>query len=422
MNQPQPAEVNRVVEHFFRHKAGQLVATLTRIFGPGHLDLAESMVQEALLKACETWSYKGIPENPGGWITTVAKNQALDWIRREKRFQEKEAEIVRWYESHAAEENSAVGAIDDQLRLMFVCCHPSLSRKAQVALTLKTIGGFSAGEIARAFLSQEEATRKLLTRAKQTIRDEDVSFNLPPFHELAARLDTVLEILYLIFNEGYNAHEGERLIRRDFCDEAIRLTSLFLHVSLSNLPKLPTIKALLALLLLQSSRIPARLDAEGNLITLAEQDRSRWDQKRIALGLQYLREAATGDELSVYHLQAHIAACHAMAPSYAKADWPRLRDYYDQLLQLAPNPVVALNRAVATSMIDGCEAGLQELQALAEEPILQKYYLLPATVADFYRQLQNPPKAREYYEKALTLAGNDTEKRFLEKRIRDCRG
>lgn len=300
---PKNAVVNKIVDHFFRHKAGQLISTLTRIFGSGNIDLAESVVQEALLKACETWPYGGIPENPGGWITTVAKNHALDLIRRQKRFREKEQEIVRWYESRgndelAARENIELDVMDDQLRMIFICCHPSLSQKSQVALTLKTVGGFSDREIARAFLSNEEATRKLLTRAKQKIRAEKIPFELPGLDELPTRLDAVLEVLYLIFNEGYNAQQGDALIRSDFCDEAIRLISFFLHGALANFPRLPKIKALLALMLLHSSRIPARLDAEANLITLAEQDRHRWDRKRIALGLQYLRESADGEELS----------------------------------------------------------------------------------------------------------------------------
>jgi RNA polymerase sigma-70 factor (ECF subfamily) len=423
VNPAKTSEVNKIVDHFFRHKAGQLTATLTRIFGPGQLDLAESVVQEALLRACQAWSIKGIPPNPDGWITTVAKNHALDIIRKKKRFHQKEEEIIRWYESLEGdhlEAHDAQEAMDDQLRMMFVCCHPSLSRKSQVALTLKTVGGFSDREIARAFLSNEETTRKLLTRAKQKLRAENISFDLPAPPELPQRLEAVLEVLYLIFNEGYNAHEGDALIRQDFCDEAIRLASLFVHGALSNSPKLPTIKALLALMLLHSSRIPARTDAAGNLVTLAEQDRSRWDQKRVALGLQYLGESAAGEELSVYHLQAHIAACHAVAPSYEEADWPRILTYYDRLLNLSSNPVIALNRAVAISMVNGPEAGLSALQLLADEPLLKNYYLLPAAMADFYRRLNIKPRALEYYQQALALVGTRAEKHYLEKRVREC--
>lgn len=417
------SDVNKIVDHFFRHKAGQLTATLTRIFGPGQLDVAESVVQEALLRACQAWSIKGIPPNPDGWITTVAKNHALDLIRSKKRFRQKEDEIIRWYESQVNDHPMSHGdpeAMDDQLRMMFVCCRPSLSRKSQVALTLKTVGGFSDREIARAFLSNEETTRKLLTRAKQKLRAENISFDLPAPPELPQRLEAILEVLYLVFNEGYNAHAGDALIRQDFCDEAIRLTSLFLSGAFSASPKLPSIKALLALMLLHSSRIPARIDAEGNLITLAEQDRARWDQSRIAMGLQYLGESAIGEELSLYHLQAHIAACHAVAPSYEESDWPRILSYYDRLLNLSSNPVIALNRAVAISMVNGPETGLNELKLLAREPLLKNYYLLPATMADFYRKLNNKPKALEYYQQALALGGTRAEKHYLEKRVREC--
>jgi RNA polymerase sigma-70 factor (ECF subfamily) len=423
MNSSKASEINKIVDHFFRHKAGQLISTLTRIFGPGQIDLAESVVQEALLRACQAWSIKGIPPNPDGWITTVAKNHALDLIRKKKRFHQKEEEIIRWYESRESdhlEAHDAPEAMDDQLRMMFVCCHPSLSRKSQVALTLKTVGGFSDREIARAFLSNDETARKLLTRAKQKLRAENISFDLPAPQELPQRLDAVLEVLYLIFNEGYNAHEGDALIRQDFCDEAIRLTSLFLFGTFSASPKLPTIKALLALMLLHSSRIPARTDVEGNLITLAEQDRSRWDKRRIAMGLQYLGESASGEELSLYHLQAHIAACHAVAPNSEELDWPRILSYYDRLLNLSSNPVIALNRAVAISMVNGPKAGLKELKLLAHEPLLKNYYLLPATMADFYRKLDNKPKALEYYLQALALVGTRAEKHYLEERMREC--
>lgn len=408
-------EVNRLVDHLFRHQHGQLVATLTRIFGPDNIDLAETVVQEALLKACQTWPFRGIPENPGGWLTTVAKNEALDLIRRQQRFRRKEREIVDWYESRAAES----GAIDDQLGLIFTCCHPSLSRKSQVCLTLKTIGGFSVGEIAGAYLSSEASIRRLLGRAKEKLRQERVTFEPPEPREQSERIESVLEVLYLIFTEGYSAHEGDALVRADFCDESIRLTSLLLEGRLDGSPKHPTTKALLALMLFQSARIPARLDADGDLLLLSEQDRSQWDKKRIALGAHLLAEAATGDELSVYHLEAHIAACHASAPSYKHSDWPRILAHYDRLIELNPSPVVALNRAVAVSMIEGPGRGLAEVKLVASDPALRSYHLLPATLADLYRRLGDKPKALAEYGRAFDLAGTSVERRYLEKRMKE---
>lgn len=418
-------EINKLVDHLFRRTAGQLVATLTRIFGPGNIDLAESVVQEAFLKACLTWPYNGIPDNPAAWLTTVAKNYALNLIKKETIARQKEAEILAWYKSQNTQDDNRNGIddptlVDDQLRLMFLCCDPSLSKKAQICLTLKTVGGFSAGEIARAFLSNEEATRKLITRAKQTIRAQNFTFVLPEPEALSGRVDAVLEVLYLIFNEGYSAYEGKELVREDLCDEAIRLTSLFLHEAFSHFPKLPVVKALLALMLLHSSRLPARTDAEGNLIVLADQDRALWDKARIIRGLKYLNESAAGDEISVYHLEAHIAACHALAPSYEESDWRQILADYDDLLVLNPNPVIALNRAVAVGMLQGPDAGLAALQTLADDPKLEHYYLLPAAFADFYRRLHDRPKAITFYKKALTLAGTQAEKLFLEKQIAEC--
>lgn len=418
-------QINRLVDHLFRHTAGQLVSTLTRIFGPGNIDLAETVVQEAFLKACETWPYNGIPDNPAAWLTTVAKNRALNLINKEARFRQKESEILAWYESLGVHDHSGYGTdgptlVDDQLRLMFICCDPSLSKKAQICLTLKTVGGFSVGEIARAFLSSEDAARKLITRAKQKIREENIPFELPGPDALSERVDAVMEALYLIFNEGYSAYEGEALVREDLCDEAIRLTGLFLHEAFSHFPKLPAVKALLALMLLQSSRLPARTDAGGNLIILADQDRSLWDRSRINQGLKFLSQSACGDEFSVYHLEAHIAACHAVSRSYEESDWHQIVDYYDDLMEMNPGPVIALNRAVAIGMLKGPEAGLAALQSLAEDHKLEHYYLLPAAFANFYRRLSDKPKAIFYYEKALALAGTQAEKRFLEKKIAEC--
>jgi len=419
-------DLNKQVDHLFRHLSGQLTATLTRIFGPSHLHIVENVVQDAFMQAIQTWPHNGVPDNPTGWITAVAKNKALDIIRRERRFREKEEEIAEWYaalkqEGRLTSPENFSPVSDDQLRMIFLTCHPCLSRKAQVSLTLKIAGGFSIGEIARAFLSGEEATRKMVYRAKETIREKNVSFGLPPRRELSKRIEAALDVIYLIFNEGYSAHEGDLLIRRDFCDEAIRLAGFFLYGSgLSEDSKLPIVKALLALMLLHSSRITARTDGRGDPILLPDQDRSLWDRKRIDAGLRYLEESAVGEELSAYHLEAHIAAAHAVAPSYKEADWKRILGLYDRLLEMTGNPVVALNRTVALSMVEGVNVAINGLRELEKEPEMDQYYLLPATFADFYRRRNELEKAAGYYRRALALAGNAPEKRFLEKRIAEC--
>jgi RNA polymerase sigma-70 factor (ECF subfamily) len=301
--------------------------------------------------------------------------------------------------------------------MMFTCCHPCLSREVQVALTLKTLCGLSVPEIAKAFLAEDATIAQRLVRAKRKIRDEKIPFEMPATRELAPRLDAVLEVLYLLFNEGYNAHEGENLVRQDLCAEAIRLTSLLVEHPLGDKPK---VHAMLALMLLQASRLPARVDVEGNLLLLAEQDRPRWDGNLIQLGFHHLDKAAQGDELTEYHLQAGIAACHAIAPSYAATNWQQILSYYDELISLTRSPIVALNRAVALAMLNGVDAGIKELENLSNLPAMQSYYLLPATLADFYLQTGERQKAAEYYHQALALASTEPERRFLLRKLKEC--
>ncbi|MEM7117386.1 MAG: sigma-70 family RNA polymerase sigma factor [Chloroflexota bacterium] len=418
----EPTSVEQLVGQLYRRQAGQLVATLTRIFGADHIDTAENVVQETFLKAYEVWPYRGVPPNPMGWLTTVAKNHAVDVVRREQRFADKKGDILAWSvaASPAAEPSSILAQmadIDDQLCLMLMCCHPSLSPQAQLCLTLRTVGGFSVREIARGFLSKEEAIRKTISRAKKQLRDQQIHFTFPNTDELPERITAVLQVLYLIFNEGYSASGGDELIRPDLCDQAIWLTSLFLHESFDHFPKLPTINALLALMLLQSSRIPARIGAEGQIIRLSQQDRSRWDRERIRLGLYYLRASLAGDEVSSYHLQAQIAAFHAGAGQYETADWGQIVACYEQLLRLEPSPIVALNRAVALSMRDGPAAGLQALGPLAEEPRLRNYHWLAAAFADMHLRLDQLPEALCYYQQAADLAPTRAEQAHFQQRL-----
>lgn len=312
MNHEEREGLDKVVDHLFRKISGQIIATLTGIFGPENLDLAETVVQDTFLNALDNWPIAGIPENPEGWLIRVARNRAIDIIRREKRLYNLEethisGSLARHLDSESPEFEIHFIA-DDQLRLMFICCHPCLSRTSQITLTLRMVSGFSVGEIAKAFLKNESSVKRSLSRAKRKIRENRLTFTLPPSRQIQKRLEVVLIIIYLIFNEGYSATSGDLLIRRDFCDEAIRLARLFFQKSYLEL-KMPTIKAFLALMLFHSARMPARIDANQNLILLKDQDRSLWDRHKIAEGLQLLAESATGTEVSVYHFQAHIAAC-----------------------------------------------------------------------------------------------------------------
>lgn len=397
-----------------------MIATLVRIFGPARIDLAEEVVQEAVIRALEQWPYRGVPQNPVAWLIEVAKNRALDALRRESSFEAKAGEILRAFaaqEAHAQREAEAqLGGelLDDELGMIFMACHPSLSRESQVALTLKTVGGFGTGEIARAFLAREATIAQRLVRAKRLIRDEAIIFELPSEAEMSERLDAVLEIIYLLFNEGYTAHGGENLVRADLCAEAIRLARLLISHRATARPKC---HALLALMYLHAARLPARIGETGELKLLREQDRSLWNRREMGLGLLHLERSAEGDELSAYHIQAAIAACHAAAASYEETDWAQVVRLYDQLMEINPSPVVALNRAVALSRVKGPEAGLAELEAITEHPALHHYYLLPATLGELWAEMGEREKARECFERALEQSCSVPEQRFLRRRI-----
>ncbi|HEY0455946.1 MAG TPA: sigma-70 family RNA polymerase sigma factor [Verrucomicrobiae bacterium] len=421
MNTPEPKEtrqVSQVVEHLFRHESGKMIATLTRIFGLEHLTLAEDVVQEALIRALQTWPFYGLPENPSAWIMRASRNLALDAVRRQKVFRQKEAEIVHLIERDQPEPNAAAlnenEISDDRLRMMFVCCHPLVPEDAQAALALKTLCGFSITEISRAFLTSDAAIAKRLTRAKQKIRDARIPFEIPAAIELAARLDGVLQTLYLLFNEGYKASSGNKLVRQELCHEAIRLGSLLAKHSAGNRPKT---HALLALMHFSAARLPARADDAGNLLLLKEQDRSRWDQNLIARGMFHFAQSAAGDEMSVYHLQSAIAACHCAAPNYDATDWPRILELYDQLVGFDENPVIALNRAVAVANVNGPKAGLQSLAAIPSRNKLEEYYLYYAVMGEFEAQLNNPEAAAAHFRKAIELSELESERAFLRKKL-----
>ena len=414
-------EISHVVEHLFRHEAGKMVATLTGIFGPEHLTLAEDVVQEALARALQTWPYYGVPRNPSAWIMRASRNLALDVVRRQKIFRDKEPELARRIEGGNTAPDTGVPSeqeiADDTLRLMFVCCHPRIPPDMQVALALKTLCGFSVAEISRAFLTSEAAVAKRLTRAKQKILEAQIAFEIPSGEELARRLDGVLQSLYLLFNEGYKASSGEKLVREEVCDEAVRLAEVLAKHPAGNQPRT---HALLALMLLNAARLPTRVDAEGNLLRLKDQDRTRWNQSAIARGMFHLAQSAAGGQLTEYHLQAAIAACHCAAKDYESTDWRQILSHYDRLVELDDSPVIALNRAVALAELQGPQAGIAAVTDIPNLQSLESYYLLYAVLGDFELRLHNAKAAAEHFRKSMQLAEIKSEQLFLSQRLAAC--
>jgi RNA polymerase sigma-70 factor (ECF subfamily) len=401
-----------------------MVSTLTRIFGLDNIDLAEDVVQDAMLKALQHWSYGNIPANPSGWIMEVAKNRALDILRRETLFHNKEEVIGKDFQgaitaSDPAALFSEAEVKDDQLRMIFACCHPLLTNESQIALTLKTLCGLGVAEIARSFLTSEETIAKRLVRAKQKLREMRVPFEMPAGAELSQRLDSVSQVLYLLFNEGYNASQGESLIRWDLSTEAIRLSDLLLGHPASNFPKT---NALHALMLLHAARFPARLGDDGSILLLQDQDRARWNKTMVEWGLFYLEQSATGGELSEFHLQAGIAACHCLADSYETTDWRKILSLYDLLVGISDSPVFALNRAVAVSKVEGPLAGLRAVAEIENTKPICSYYLLYAVLAEFHLDLGEIGAAANYLNKALGLTTVKGEQAFLRKKLDRCEG
>jgi RNA polymerase sigma-70 factor (ECF subfamily) len=417
---PANHDVEKLVDHLFRHEAGRLIAILTRVFGPENLDLAEDVAQDALMKALEVWPYHGIPENPTAWLAQVAKNRALNIFKRERVFTNKSTQLADalGLDHTSTDEtdkapNDAFRDVDDVVRLMFVACHPSLPAESRVALTLKTVAGFSVGQISSALLAQPTAVAQRLVRAKKQIRELGLSFEAPRT-ELPRRLGSVLQVIYLLFNEGYAAHEGSDPIRGELCEEAIRLANLICTSEIWDFGRQPRVHALLALMLLQSARLPARTDQGGDLLLLETQDRSLWNRTRISDGLRHLDQSAQGADVTAYHLEAGIAACHAIAPSYEATDWSHILELYDQLIAINPSPVVALNRAIAISRAQGAEAGIRALEAVRAHPALQRYYLLWATLAKLHAEMGNAAQAEADYRMALACTSSVPERRFLE--------
>ena len=411
----------------FQRVSSQIVATLTRILGAQHLALAEEAAQDALVKALQLWPHEGVPDNPTAWLIQVARNRALDRLRRDQRSEPLDEVGAERLADAATPElpplrHETPPPEDDELAMMFLACHPTLSREARVALTLKIVCGFGVGEIARAFMSTEDAIAQRLVRAKRQLRDAGVAFELTGA-DYPARLDSVLDVLYLLFNEGYGAHTGDDLVRAELCREALRLGELLAAAG----PKIcaegaPALHALLALMYLQAARLPARVgdDDEQTLLRLAEQDRTRWDQPAIARGLQHLDAASAGDTLTVYHLEAGIAACHAVAAQYDDTDWANIVELYDALIAIKPTPIVALNRAIAVSRLRGPRAGLAAVEAIAGDPLLARYYLLHATIGDLALECGDRERAADSFTAALACECTQPERRFLERRLSAC--
>jgi len=398
-----------------------MVAILTRIFGFEHLSLAEDVVQEALGRALQTWPFYGVPKNPSAWLMRASRNLALDVVRREKVFRDKQAEIIQVMDRPSLAPDETIFTeheiADDRLRMIFVCCHPVIPAEAQIALALNTLCGFSIPEISRAFLTSEAATAKRLTRAKQKIREAGIAFEIPTGQELVRRLDVVLEALYLLFNEGYKASSGDKLVREDICCEAIRLASLLAEHPIGACPKT---HALLALMLLNAGRIPSRVDGHGNLVRLDEQDRSRWDQEMIARGMFHLGQSADGDAISRYHLEAGISACHCAAPDFESTNWAQILALYDQLTAFDDSPIIALNRAVAVANVHGPLAGIRAVESIRNRAQLDSYYLLYAVLGELESRRSNFQAAAGYFRQALELTQLKSEQIFLFRRVHSC--
>jgi len=412
-----PEQLSRTIETLYRSESGRVLATLVRLLGD--LDLAEEAMHEAFAVALKSWPETGIPDKPRPWLISTARFKAIDTLRRRARFDASQDDLARYLEarwSSAGKSEEEDSLQDDRLRLIFICCHPALAPEARVALTLREVCGLTTEEIAKAFLTTPRTLAQRIVRAKARIRDTPIRYEVPAPEELPERLDAVLQVVYLVFNEGYCAAAGAEVTRAELTGEAVRLGRL-----LAELQPEPEVLGLLALMLLQESRHAARTSPTGEMILLEHQDRSLWNRKQIAEGVALLEKALKSRRFGAYSLQAAIAAVHAESESVAATDWRQIVALYDQLARIQPSPVVQLNRAVAIAMRDGPEAGLAHIDAVLEHGELADYYLAHSARADMCRRLGRTAEARSSYEKALALTQQEPERQFLQERIRQLK-
>jgi RNA polymerase sigma factor (sigma-70 family) len=415
-----PGNIHTTVEHLFRHESGRMSAVLSRLLGLQNMEVAQDIVQDTLLQAMNTWGFNGLPENPQAWLYRVAKNKAIDFLRRQKKFNEikpKYSALLEseWTLSPTVQQFFMEHEIQDsQLRMMFACCHPAITVESQIALTLKTLCGLSVGEIAKAFLTTDETIAKRIYRAKEKIKSEQIELVTPEGDELQSRLDSVLKSLYLLFNEGYNSSQPDFLIREDLCDEAMRLCFSLTQHPLTRFPKT---NALFALFCFQASRLETRLDDKGHIIILKYQDRSGWNRPLIQRGFDHLETAAEPFEVSTYHLEAAIASIHAAAPSFEQTDWRSIYHLYELLYQLQPNPVVAMNKAIASAYAINKQHAIHELSQING---LENHYLYFAALGELYLEIAENIKAKEYFQKAILLTTSSSEKQLLTEKMGLC--
>jgi RNA polymerase sigma-70 factor (ECF subfamily) len=416
----QNKNINQLVDHLFRHESGKMIAVLSRLLGLQNIEVAQDIVQDTLLQAMSTWGYKAIPDNPSAWLYRVAKNKAIDFLRREKRFHEISPQYSYLLQSEYTLSSTVNNMFleneiqDSQLRMIFACCHPAITKESQIALTLKTLCGLSVNEIAKAFLTTEETIAKRIYRAKEKIKSEKIELEVPQSNELSSRVDSVLKSLYLLFNEGYKSSNPDKLIREDLCEEALRLCLLVTQNSLTSFPRS---KALLALMCFQASRFDARLDDKNNIILLKHQDRSKWNRSLMSKGFELMEEATEPFEVSTYHLEAAIASQHASARSFEQTNWKSIYHLYEMLYQLQPNPVVAMNKAIASAYAISKQNALDELHQIKG---LENHHLYYATLGEIYFDLENKTEAKKFFTKALELTSSSYEQQLLLSKISSC--
>ncbi|HTH58061.1 MAG TPA: sigma-70 family RNA polymerase sigma factor [Cyclobacteriaceae bacterium] len=409
-----------MISHLFRREAGKMASVLTRLLGPDQLDAAQDIVQDALLKAMEVWPFHGIPENPSAWLYKVAKNKAIDYLRSNQTKTKILAELQNelksgWGMSSRMNQLFKDEEIQDSvLRMMFVCCHPSIPQESQIALTLKTLGGLTSLEIGHAFLTSEETITKRIFRAKEKIKEERLSVEVPVKAELIVRMDSVLKVLYLLFNEGYNSSHPDILVREELCEEAMRLCYLLIQNKETNLPK---VRALIALMCLQAARFPSRVNEAGAKILLQDQDRSKWNKALIQQGLNFLRDAFSGDQLTEYHVEAAIASVHSVAADFSNTNWTELLKLYETLYEMKPSPMVELNKAIALGYARTPQEGIEALEKIIG---LEDHYLYLASLGNFHVMRGDKILARKLFGEAMTRTASKTEIELLKRKIDAC--